>query len=368
MKKIAGVVLLTWAACACQDRQGEPRDTARGTILVEETELCPTCRIVMRELATLGQSSDPVSISEDATFRPCVVGRLVAGGYVMSAPSGGTELLYYDSTGQFLRRVGRRGGGPGEFGSFLLVAVGPADTLYVADPMNTRLTILSPADSVIGTIRVAGRVDAVATLPGGNILLDHYPKPSGGPRDLFEVVTPDGTTVRSFGQYSGPESPWGDQWIVSPAPNGGAWSGKMDRFEASQWSQNGELVRTLVWNLDWFPPNAPLDPGFPAEAAAPSALVQVVQFAADTLWVFVTVPDAHWTPGERRNAVNPGTTQTIFDTYVEVVDLTRAQAIARARFDPWLSSACNAQRLAYTAFYAPDGDTRLRVYEPILEK
>lgn len=57
------------------------------------------------------------------------------------------RFVYYDSAGDFVRTIGREGDGPGEFRSPHPALLG--DTLIVHDPQQSRITLLTVADSFV---------------------------------------------------------------------------------------------------------------------------------------------------------------------------------------------------------------------------
>lgn len=57
------------------------------------------------------------------------------------------RFVYYDNTGNFVRTIGREGDGPGEFRSPHPALLG--DTLIVHDPQQSRITLLTLADSFV---------------------------------------------------------------------------------------------------------------------------------------------------------------------------------------------------------------------------
>lgn len=60
-------------------------------------------------------------------------------GNVVVANGGTSELMFYGPDGEYLRRVGRRGEGPAEFGFLTTVYTRAGDTLTVMDPRRRRL-------------------------------------------------------------------------------------------------------------------------------------------------------------------------------------------------------------------------------------
>ena len=68
------------------------------------------------------------------------------------------EIHVFDAGGGFLRTLGGRGQGPGEFREALGPAIAPGDTLWVADGLAPRYSIFGPDGTFIGT-----RVRALAS-------------------------------------------------------------------------------------------------------------------------------------------------------------------------------------------------------------
>lgn len=66
-------------------------------------------------------------------------------GRIAVAEDGASEIRFYDSHGNHLYSTGRKGGGPGEFGSITSMSVTPEDTLVVLDSRNRRISYFDPA-------------------------------------------------------------------------------------------------------------------------------------------------------------------------------------------------------------------------------
>ena len=73
-------------------------------------------------------------------------------GSLLIANSGAHELLLVDSVGQYLRTVGRRGQGPGEYADNLHLFYGQGDTIVVYDGANVRWTFLTPSLELARTV------------------------------------------------------------------------------------------------------------------------------------------------------------------------------------------------------------------------
>ena len=63
------------------------------------------------------------------------------------------EIYVFDSEGAFVRTLGGQGDGPGEFRDALGPAIGPKDTLWVADQRAPRFSVFSPDGTFLGVQR-----------------------------------------------------------------------------------------------------------------------------------------------------------------------------------------------------------------------
>lgn len=67
--------------------------------------------------------------------------RLLPNGGLVVANAGSFELLLFNPSGSLIKRVGRRGQGPGDFAGLLHLFAGSADSLVVADAGNLRWSV-----------------------------------------------------------------------------------------------------------------------------------------------------------------------------------------------------------------------------------
>ena len=100
---------------------------------------------------TIGQEGD----LDYEFFRISSVVALSSGNVVVA--NGGThELRFYGSDGRYLRTIGRRGGGPAEFGFLSTLWVRPGDTLAVLDPNRRRIVYFDSAGTFVRGESFAG--------------------------------------------------------------------------------------------------------------------------------------------------------------------------------------------------------------------
>ena len=175
----AGVHRLT-AICAITmslscNMEGAPsavnvRDSAGITIREMVTESPMPLRLTRRPLVSVAPEVPGVY----AVYRVRDIVRLSDGSLVVS--NGGTELLFFDETGQYRHTVGQRGGGPGEFEDINSVHQGPGDSLYVYDARLDRLTVMDRDGSMGSMTHIehpdrGSLVDVVGVLSNGSVVL-----------------------------------------------------------------------------------------------------------------------------------------------------------------------------------------------------
>lgn len=174
------------------------------------------------------------------------------------------HVLVYDSLGRFLRAIGGKGNGPGEFGRGISrLRIGIGDTLYVLHhPM------ISVFDSEYRHVRTVtfpiGTVIDIWPLASGKLLVTGVLRtPDGFARPYHIVSTDSGKVERSFGD------PMVNHLMDHPnlkarrdnlpaetfvtADRRGFWLSPS--YHLRKWSQDGkELVRVDVIGSPWVPP------------------------------------------------------------------------------------------------------------------
>lgn len=67
---------------------------------------------------------------------------------------GDSSFKIYDKEGKYIRTIGGRGQGPGEFGRFIFFSIGPDKKVYVMDSINHRVAILNENGDYISGFRI----------------------------------------------------------------------------------------------------------------------------------------------------------------------------------------------------------------------
>jgi hypothetical protein len=147
---------------------------------------------------------------------------MTGGGFVV-ANAGRYELLFYDGDGRFMRRAGRRGGGPGEFLSLEWVTRYGPDSILTVDVRAHRVSYFDNDGNFGRSVRLEPGAQIpfprpVGVFADGGLLATQGTFSLGGDPPIRALRTqvplfryePDGSTATLVGSFQGPE------WVVVP--------------------------------------------------------------------------------------------------------------------------------------------------------
>jgi hypothetical protein len=316
---------------------------------------CPTCTIRVTQAATLGRRTDSVSPDTWAELAHDSRGR-----YYVAPTVGGAQIAVYDSLGRFMRTIGQRGDGPGEFQRIQSITVGMHDTLFVLDFLSRRLTVLSPGYHAVRTMSMAKTGYHLTILRDGRMLVGYlsaFPGPSAG--EPIHLLSASGAFVRSFGVVSPDfdrERFSSNARTFAVARSGdGVWVAPSSRYELELWDLDGHPQRSVSRSVDWFPPWTDLHHQ-PINIVKPrTALGAIRQDAEGRLWVFLSVADKNWRRGHEASHMGENGTPVYsgvekdryLDTMVEVIDPRRGRLVASVRM-PVVVEGLVGDDLAYS--------------------
>lgn len=151
---LSTILFAGWILAACtQGPVSEPpvgtsqRDSA-GVVLVDlGRSLDPLLRPerVATSVFVVGDTTSDVEL-----FR-VTSGRFLPDGSLAVGNSGSYDVLVFGRSGELLRRLGRQGEGPGEFGAITSLHVGPGDSLTVFDRTRGRLSLWEGGEVLAAT-------------------------------------------------------------------------------------------------------------------------------------------------------------------------------------------------------------------------
>ncbi len=211
--------------------------------------LCASCNVRLERIATLGDNNGPGAIS---TFRVALA-KDTAGRYLVSE---GAPLSVYSAQGTFLRTVGRRGGGPGEYRRIWRIAPFSQGTI-IFDDFAKRSTVLSLNFKVIDTkpapeapLSVIVRDDRSGVMAS----FVNTPALKGVPLHDFDT---QGVLVRSYGAsrtpYRADLRDLFQRYVAKSTVSNTFWINHRRDYTFAHCTFGNQSCRTYVRRAEWFP-------------------------------------------------------------------------------------------------------------------
>ncbi len=202
---VAAMLVLSLAvAAACGGDADAPevrdvvvRDSAGITIV--ENGAAPTRPAFVLDSAPMVDIGEGLDDDPDYQLFQVTAAVRRGDGSVVVANRGSGELRIYDAEGTFVRRIGRKGQGPGEFEQLHWVGLVDGDTILTYDFSGRRLSRFTPAGEYVGSLVLGGANTASFVTPlgmlddgrivangGGNVFTGE--SMSGISRDTMTIV------------------------------------------------------------------------------------------------------------------------------------------------------------------------------------
>ena len=258
-------------------------------------------------------------------------------GVYVTALIGENALAVWDTTGRFVRRIGRSGAGPGEFGSGIQPLFGADDTLFTID--NTRQ--LNVFDNnfkyVRRSLQLAAHVSPgywfvtkdgrrfVSPPPAG--VRSHHVAELDANGEVRRLLVPANPKTTGLGQ-------WDAERALAYGEGDSFWIGPTQvpaqTYEMEQWSLDGRLLRRVRRDAEWFVPYAVNDE--PDPSAEPFTYFAI--FQVDSSGFLHTVLGSR----ERRKPLPPNTRMTRelrkqgSTARYEIIDPATGSLVASKRF------------------------------------
>lgn len=268
----------------------------------------------MERVATLGSPDDPVALN-------FIVGvtRTVDGLFTVEATFDPGLIAVYDSTGDFVKTIGREGRGPHEFLA-PSVKLGPTGTDWIFDPGNGRVTPLLPGLELGDSFLFLGSLADIPTVPLDSNLVVVSGRVQQELSRPLHLMTGRGNIVRSFGEWPNTRtSPFPPS--IAADRRGGIWSLPSNEYRLTRWSLSGAPVEVLQREAPWFEAWTERGPG-------QSFLLRLSMDSAGNLWVFGRTDNGDGLPGYDLESWDE-----MFDMVIEVIDPERGELIATRSFD-----------------------------------
>lgn len=292
---------------------------------------CPTCRIELERVATLGQFGDSVlfaglpQVQEDGS-----------GGFlVVAVPTYPDRILRYDRAGRLLETIGRAGDGPGEFRLIIGVEVGQGDSIFVADYFR-RITVLTPSGQLVRTFRLPAAPRELSELSGGQLAvagMSYTPEHIGYPVQLLDRTTGAAVAMGAVNPTVPLDRRSADDLRLTAAADGTFWSGHTTAYILERWSLTGERLQRIAPELEWFPPRGrgprqALDHA--DQPTRPLPWLSGIAAEDDILWVAIATAARDWSEALARSR-DDATRNGTHDGVIHALDAHSGGILAELR-------------------------------------
>lgn len=319
---------------------------------VTRIQECATpCPWRLEKVVTLGDST-----GRGILGNPASVASLESGEWVVLDHHEASVLKLYAADGRFLRTLGRKGQGPGEFEYAGMVSPRSGDTLDVVDIDLLRITTLTARGQLQRTRRVPVPFTSLGEVGPGRFIVSemlHGPESVGLPLHVVDETR----VIRSFGADPPLEdlrNPTVTFRFVAGAGDGTVWSAAPGEYVLERWDADGQRLARFERQARWFPKHA--EPLTSAKDRQPPARVRGVTVdARHGLRVLLWLPDARWREafvtgrdpyGRPREVV--GDRDRYVDSVVEILDAGTGRMLGVARTDVALRGLMENRPYAYS--------------------
>lgn len=306
---------------------------AQKATLVPDRVSCRGCSIKLIKVSELGNEyGDP-----GAQGGALVLAR-DSRGYIYGVYNGApAEIVVHDRNGAVIRKLGRKGGGPGEFQNISEILVSTGDTLHVLDRISRRRTVISPKWQVVDHARLPGSAMSALMLADGSVVINSNiltPESAGYP---LHLISDSHTFVRSFGADTAAFRPDLSHLLsrhLSPSSGTNFWAGHYNEYRLDLWDPSGQRLATVTRQPDWFKPWYRSVPPSPTSPPQPY-MAGLQQNERGQLIVITRVPKSDWKKGlepGRENSYRIVDPEYVFGSVIEVLDPQSGRLLVSQRF------------------------------------
>ena len=283
----------------------------------------------------------------------------------------------FSASGQFLRRFGGTGQGPGEFSGPINVISLPGDSMLVIDGTLQRATVVTPALHTGRTITLPFVAHpAVVQRWPDNVWMNNANQDAlvrGGPLHRLNFGAANAELHQSFGPASEP--------TTRPGGNGRAqliargrdfmWAADKYQYRLTSWTPAGVARSVVERRPEWFATVSRAWIGNPT-TPPPPVIAGIHEDSAGYMWVYISVPSPQWRAAWSRIASTRGDVparqiaiENLWRSVIEVIDIKRGEVVARRFMDDWVALVFADGRVA-TGTVDASGIPRLTIASPSL--
>ncbi len=321
----------------------------------------------MSELATLGTTDGPGLLPG----MPASVSADAHGGYWLLAY--GEMPMLFDRAGRFVRSVGRKGQGPGEFQQVIEAIPLPGDSTLVLDAGAHRVTVLAQDLRAVRFVSLPLPLWRLVVIEWPKLVMADGTGSSYGwtlpPLHRVSLAEPEARVLGSFGPGLSESKSRSSSELaqrLAASRDGSLWSADVNVYRLHNWRRDGAPIRAIVRTPSWFAERTSSILGGPNKPPAPS-IEAIREDSAGLIWVYTHIAAPTWRegwvnvrPGQKEIRSTSVRFDKLFHTTLEVIDPRAARVVARVTIESDVVAALPGERAAvYTV--GPDDIPRVKI-------
>jgi len=120
------------------------------------------------------------------------------------ADAADSTIKVFDAEGRFLREIGRKGQGPGEFGAIFILGFCPDGRLLVTDSRNRRTSIFGPEGDFLGSYQWTSNTPIPYLVLDDAYVVQESARDESGTKMFLKTYDFEGHEVKSWGEFVSP--------------------------------------------------------------------------------------------------------------------------------------------------------------------
>lgn len=258
-----------------------------------------------------------------------------------------SSIQVFDANGNWIRRVGREGEGPGEFDDAFPLAALPGGGVLAFDRSQARASDFT-ADGRLGTtVRTLSEVQWASVLESGALILNRVYVDEDAPGRILWVVKPGQSLDRPTAMEPVEINrfrPWDTTRLLAPSTKSPDqfWAAVKNRYHVELWDvSTGRRTAVFTRDVDWFP-DVVVEAGgnqVSPSKPPPASLESVYQDTNGLVWLAVSVPAPDFAAHLREEVYGdrtvwvPDNPSNLWVSMVEVFDPASGEIVYSQRFD-----------------------------------
>ena len=314
---------------------------------------CPDCQIELDTVVTIGGLDGP-GLHLINTLTNVAVDRR---GRILVSNKQQAEIAVFGADGKFIRTVGRRGQGPGEYLFISQVNVGPR-FIHVLEYDRGR-TMLDYDFNVVRTDRYTGQTLASVVLDSDDIVFNADVGTPSAAGHKFHILSPTGE-IKSFGAdgsvYMGRSARF---FVLAGDGDSTLWAIPRDGTTATRWDLGIKPAARRIFARDV--------EGFVRDGTWPDALNLGAMLDDSGLWVVWYTGDPDWTgPLGQGEGISDFPPRVLFENWLDLIDPATGRTVSRLQHDGSLRWFANGSRYLIAYDETDEGVPYLHLLEPKL--